>query len=203
MSTHVRGTLQFLQNENLRLKQELEDLQEEVVHLRLTLRALRSLQHATMHITAQTDVMKLLERILNSALMSINTNDGSLMLIDEEANELAFTVVHGAVSHALVGHRIPLGTGIAGWVAANKKPVVIADVRRDPRFSSDVDQTFRFQTRSMVCVPITTGQRVLGVIQALNKFEGKPFTDADEQIIGVVAQLAATAILKAEEAMPE
>ncbi len=195
---HMHGTLQFLQNENVRLKEEVEDLQEEVVKLRLKLRALRTLQEASMNITPNTNVIALLERVLQSALLSIGAADGSLMLVDDDHEQLVFAVVHGQVKNSLVGHRIPLGTGIAGWVAANREPLVIEDVQRDHRFSHDVDQSFRFQTRSMVCVPVLEGERVMGVLQALNKFEQRPFDQSDLATMCVAAQLATTAIARAE-----
>lgn len=194
----VRGTIQFLQNENGRLQKENEHLREEVVRLRLVLRALRTLHEVSLSITPSTDVVALLDRILKSALVSIHARDGSLMLVDHEANQLAFAVVHGAVRDSLIGHRIPLGTGVAGWVAKHAESVMVADAQLDPRFSPQVDTMFQFRTRSLVCVPLIENGRVLGVIQALNKIDGQEFNQADMMLLGVVAQLAATAIAKAE-----
>ncbi|MCA9932520.1 MAG: GAF domain-containing protein [Anaerolineales bacterium] len=173
-------------------------MQDEVVQLRLKLRALRTLQEASMNITPHTNVMKLLGRVLQSALLCIGASDGSLMLVDDDSQELVFAVVHGQVKNNLVGHRIPLGTGIAGWVAENREPLVIPDVQRDSRFSTTVDQTFRFSTRSMVCVPVLDEERVKGVFQAINKFEDEPFNDADLATMCLAAQLATTAIVRAE-----
>lgn len=197
-SQYMVGTLQFLQSENNRLKDEVEELQEEVVQLRLKLRALRTLQEASMNITPNTNIIALLERVLQSALLSIGASDGSLMLVDAEKQELVFAVVHGQVKNSLVGHRLPLGSGIAGWVAANREPLVIEDVQRDPRFSAEVDQSFRFQTRSMVCVPVLDDERVMGVLQAINKFEERAFNQSDLATMCVAAQLATTAIARAE-----
>jgi sigma-B regulation protein RsbU (phosphoserine phosphatase) len=104
------------------------------------------------------------------------------------------------VRDSLMGHRMPIGTGIAGWVAQNAQPTIIPNARLDPRFSADVDQSFQFQTRSMLCVPIVADGKVLGVIQALNKADGQEFKRGDLTLMGVVSQLAATAIAKAEAA---
>lgn len=192
------GTVHYLRNENQRLKEKIEELEEQIVQLRLKFRALRSLQEVSTEITPRTDVIRLLERVLQSALLSIGATDGSLMLLDEETDELVFAVVHGQVKHELVGHRIKVGTGIAGWVAKHREAVFVPDVQRDERFSSDVDRTFRFQTRSMVCVPIIEGARTLGVFQAINKFDQRPFDESDMTTMILVAQLAADTILKAE-----
>ncbi len=198
------GTLnpqRLLQFENKRLKQENEDLQAQVQILNDVLDALRALQEVSAHIDANTDVLGLLDRILAAALTSIGSTDGSLMLIDNEGNELVFVVVHGAVRHTLLNHRIPIGEGIAGWVAQNGRSVMIPNARIDPRFSASVDRDFSFQTRSLLCVPITFGQRTMGVIQAINKINGEEFNRGDLALLGVVAQLAATAMSRAEDAI--
>ncbi len=201
MSTEYRETIRFLQQENIRLQKENQDLNQEVMVLRDVVDALRALQEITTGIDVNTNVVHLLDRILQSALTSISATDGSLLLADDDTHELAFVVVFGKVRESLMGHRIPIGTGIAGWVAEHAEPVIIQNVRQDARFSGQVDQSFKFQTKSMVCVPIVYGDKVLGVIQALNKANGAEFRRNDLALLGVVAQLAATAISKAESAV--
>lgn len=192
------GTTRFLQNESKRLQQENHELRQEVANLREILDALRQLHEVTTIITAQTDILLLLDGILEVALNALAAKDGSLMLVDEDTKELVFVVVHGSVRHTLVGHRMPMGTGIAGWVAQHREPVIVGNVYTDPRFSSGVDQNFAFHTQSLICVPIVYNEQVLGVFQALNKRNGETFTKADLSLLGVVAQLAATAMNKAQ-----
>lgn len=196
------GTTRFLQNENKRLQQENQELRDEAMLLRGILDALRQLHEITNIITADTDVLLLLDGILEVALNTLGAMDGSLMLVDDEGKELVFVVVHGAVRHTLIGHRLPIGTGIAGWVAQHRQPVIVGNVYTDPRFSSGVDQTFSFRTHSLVCVPIVYNQQVLGVFQAINKRNNEAFTQADLSLLGVVAQLAATAMHKAQITTP-
>jgi signal transduction protein with GAF and PtsI domain len=198
MNTEIRGTAHFLQQENVRLQKENERLQQEVVRLRLILRNLGNLNQMTLAINSNTDVLALLDQILQAALDSIQAEDGSLLLVDEETKELSFVVVHGQVRTKLVGHRIPLGEGIAGWVAKHGESLVIGNVQNDPRFSAQTDQAYQFKTRSMICVPILFNGRVLGVIQALNKSNRKEFVNGDLVMLNVVAQLAAGAIARAE-----
>ncbi|MCA9899439.1 MAG: GAF domain-containing protein [Ardenticatenaceae bacterium] len=198
MSTEIRGTAHFIQQENIRLKSENDRLQQEVVRLRLILRNLGNLNQMALSIHPETDILVLLDQILQAALDSIQATDGSLLLVDEDTKELSFVVVHGSVRTQLVGHRIPLGTGIAGWVAQNAESVIVPNVQTDPRFSPRVDQAFHFKTSSLVCVPIVFTGRVLGVIQAVNKSNRKEFVHADLLMLNVVAQLAAAAIARAE-----
>lgn len=198
MSTEIRGTAHFLQQENVRLQKENDRLQQEVVRLRLILRNLGNLNQLTLSIDANTDVLKLLDQILQVALDSIQAEDGSLLLVDEESRELSFVVVHGQVRSKLVGQRIPLGQGIAGWVAQHGEALVVDNAQNDPRFSPQIDHAYHFKTRSMISVPILFNGRVLGVIQALNKSNRKDFVSSDMIMLNVVARLAAAAIARAE-----
>ncbi|MBI3242299.1 MAG: GAF domain-containing protein [Chloroflexi bacterium] len=203
MAGELRETLRFLQTENARLKDENRELREENTTLRQVLDALRTLQDVSASVTTETNALALLDRILESALTTISATAGSLMLIDEENGELVFAVVHGAAREVLTNYRLPPGTGIAGWVARHVEPVIIANVRADPRFSPSVDEHFHFTTRSMLCVPIATSRKVMGVLSALNKTDGKEFTPADLALFAVVAQLAATAMERAETKAPQ
>lgn len=200
-SAEIRETLRFLQQENIRLQRENQELHEELITLREVVDSLRALQEITARIDVNTNVLHLLERILQSALVSIRASDGSLLLVDDETQELAFVVVYGAVRESLKGYRMPMGEGIAGWVAEHAEPAIIQNARLDPRFSEQVDQSFHFHTHSMICVPIVSGSKVVGVIQALNKANNEEFNRTDLTLLGVVAQLAATAITKAEAAI--
>ncbi len=194
MSSDFRELLRFVQLQNVQLKADNEALEREVQMLRNVLDALRALQEVATSVTEKTNVMGLLDRILGSALASIDADAGSLLLVDEETNELVFVVVFGDVREKLTGYRMAMGEGIAGWVAANREAVMVDDVHFDPRFSSTIDHDFDFRTHSMLCVPIVYADKVLGVIQALNKLDGEEFNEGDLALLGVVAQLAAAAI---------
>ncbi len=199
MTTGNLSPVRLLQMENNHLKAENRELKDELLKLRSAFSALRTLQEVSMSIDVNTDVLSLVGRILESCLATIGSKDGSLMLVDEETEELAFVVVQGEAKERLTGHRIPLGQGIAGWVAKNARNVIVPNVNVDPRFSSAVDKEFQFKTRSLLCVPMVTNGKVLGVIQAINKTNEREFDDDDLTLLAVVAQLAATAIVKAEE----
>lgn len=192
------GTTRFLQQESKRLQQENQELRDEAYLLRGILDALRQLHEVTTFIDADTDVVLLLDGILEVALNTLNASDGSLILVDEETQDMVFVAVHGQVRQTLVGHRMPKGTGIAGWVAQNREPIIVPNVYTDPRFSSGVDRNYAFQTQALICVPIMYNEQVLGLFQALNKRNNEPFTQADLSLLGVVAQLAATAMHKAQ-----
>lgn len=197
----TQDIFRFMQQENIRLRAEVARLQHENTQMRRVLRALRTLQEVSIGVNVKTDVFFLMNRILESALASVNARDGSLLLIDEDTAELVFVVAKGEIGEELLGYRLKVGEGIAGWVAQHKEPVLLADVRRDARFSTAVDETFSFHTQSMLAVPVMMGNNVLGVIQALNKENGESFSEADLTLFSVVALLAAAALTNMDQAL--
>jgi sigma-B regulation protein RsbU (phosphoserine phosphatase) len=198
----TRDPLRSLQLEVSRLRDENRLLREEVAFLHSSIRALSALQDVIQRLTPDMNLIGLLDDLLASALAVVGARDGSLLLLDEDTGELAFAVVHGEARERLVGYRLAPGHGIAGWVAQHKTPQIVQDARGDPRFDPSVDETFGFQTRSIACVPLLEAGRVLGVIEAVNKTSDRPFTAVDNDLLLVVAQLAAIAIQRAEKFAP-
>jgi len=194
----TQDALRSLQLEVSRLRDENRSLREEVAFLHSSIRALSALQDVIQRLTPEMNLIGLLDDLLASALAVMGAVDGSLLLRDEDTGELAFAVVHGEARERLIGYRLPPGHGIAGWVAKNKAAQIVPDVRADPRFDPTVDETFGFHTHSLACVPLLDGERVLGVIEAINKTSDRPFTNVDHDLLMVVAQLAAIVILRAE-----
>ena len=195
-------SLRFLKEEGARLADENAQLRQEVTVLRRSVRALSALYYVSQQITPTVDVLRLLGEILDTALAVLEASDGSLMLTDEESGELVLAVVRGKAADRLLGYHLPKNVGIAGWVSAHRQPQIVRDVRNDPRFYPQVDEAFGFSTRSMICVPVTLDDgRLLGVIEVLNKASERGFNQEDLDLILIVAQLAATAMRRAERAI--
>jgi len=199
------STVHFIQQENARLKDEVEHLQDENEALRHYINALEELYWATQKIVSEENLLKLLDQILYNAMNVLNAQGGSLLIRDDDTGELAFVVVHGDIRHELQGYRIGSDVGIAGWVATNREPVVVNKPRQDRRFSPQVDEAFSFITQSLLCVPMVTRNKLIGVIQLVNKKNGDEFTDADIALLSILGHVAATALedihqrLEAEE----
>ena len=193
-----RDPVRYLQLEVTRLTDENRDLKEELAGLRSSVRALSALQDVIQRITPSTNVLVLLGDLLASAVAVVGASDGSLLLRDEETGELVFSVVHGESKDRLTNYRLPAGKGIAGWVAEHKRPLVLTNVRDDPRHFPKIDEAFGFQTRTLACVPLLEGDRVLGVLEAVNKNYDREFTDDDHDLLMVVAHLASLALIRAD-----
>jgi phosphoserine phosphatase RsbU/P len=193
-----RDRVRMIQSEVSRLLDENRQLRDELTSLRNSIQALSKLQEIILQLSAETDVISLLDDVLASALTVVGASDGSLLLRDEETSELVFAVVHGKARQNLTGFRLPHGEGIAGWVAEHRRPQVVKDVRSDPRFYPKLDEALGFHTRSLACVPLLDGDRILGVIEAVNKRLDREFTPDDHALLSIVAQLASVAIIRAE-----
>ena len=74
----------------------------------------------------------------------------------------------GDAAEALKDVRLKVGEGIAGWVAKHGEQLIVPDVYTDPRFAKRIDEVTQWETRSIICVPLNSKHRVLGVIQLVN-----------------------------------
>ncbi|OQY34373.1 MAG: hypothetical protein B6241_05155 [Spirochaetaceae bacterium 4572_59] len=121
----------------------------------------------------------------------------SLLLRNPKTGDLKFHVVVGSGVDKLKGIVIPRGQGIAGWISENGDPLIIEDVSRDPRFSPEMDKINGFKTESIIGVPLKNGEKVFGVIELINKLDGKPFTAFELKLLTTIADFAGIAIEKA------
>jgi GAF domain-containing protein len=194
VDTSAPQLIRFLQQENARLQEENKALQEKNQDLHHYINALEDLHWATQRITSEENLIDLLDQILYHAMTVISAEDGSLLLLDEETDELVFAVVHGDIRGQLRGYRIGGDIGIAGWVATEGEPLIVNNPRQDWRFSPQIDEAFGFVTRSILCVPMVTRGKLVGVIELLNKYNGTEFTEPDATLLSILGHVAATAL---------
>jgi GAF domain-containing protein len=176
------------------LAEENATLREENQALRHYVGSLKELHWATQEIVSEENLFSLLDKILHSAIVVVGAEDGSLLLLDEETNELVFVLVHGDIRHELRGYRIPGEAGIAGWMVSHREPLIINNPAQDWRFSHQVDTTFGFSTRSLIGVPMIARGKIIGVIELLNKHNNEEFTETDLTLLSILGQSAATAL---------
>ncbi|MBN1978127.1 MAG: GAF domain-containing protein [Anaerolineae bacterium] len=186
--------VRFLQQECSRFKDENQVLVEEVSALRRYVRALQEFQATIQGFTPEQDVLALLDETMVYALDLLEAEDGSLMLVDEETDEMVFVLVHGAVRQMLEGYRFDRRLGIAGQVAESGEPMIVNDVRGVSYFLPEVDERFGFVTQSLVAVPLIARGKALGVLEVLNKRSDDGFTEDDASVLSVLATLAALAL---------
>ncbi len=192
-------TLRALQHENADLRDENRDLREQLSRLRHAVRALKELQDSLKTISPSSEPKAIIDRILTLALAAIDSENGSLLLVDEDNQDLVFVGVQGPFKDQLNGFRMAPNEGIAGWVVANRRAELVPDVRLEPRWSPIVDRTTGFSTTSLICVPLIHGERVLGALEVVNTRSGALFTEEDLDIMLLFARLAVQAMVRVEQ----
>ena len=183
------------------LKQENESLRDQNSQLWNVIKSLNELQISTEVLTTSTDLLNMVMSILRIALDAVGSANGSILLLDEEADELVFVAVIGDRAKELTEYRIPAGAGIAGWVNQKKRAALVSDVRKDDRWISAVDQSIGFHTQSLMAVPLILEDRVLGVMEVVNSLSESLFNDKDLELLMLVARLAAYVFGTAESAI--
>ncbi|HET8628148.1 MAG TPA: GAF domain-containing protein [Thermomicrobiales bacterium] len=168
-----------------------EDLERELAEER---RARQALVETSVRLNSLLNLPELLQTIMASAADLLGAETSSLMLLDEETNELTFEVATGEAGQEVKQLRVPADQGIAGWVLQHREPAVVGDVASDPRFYGQIDQSSGFQTRSMLAVPLSIRDRTIGVVEVINKQGSEQFDARDQDIATALAAQAAVAI---------
>lgn len=140
------------------------------------------------------EIEQLLKIITNSAVEILNAEAGSLLLeAGDDSGDMVFRVVIGGKSNDLVGKRLERGHGLVGEVARSAKPQIVNDVRRDGRWEGEITKS-GFRTDSILAVPLIAKERVIGVLEVLNKKDGTVFVMEDAELLVTLAGQAAIAI---------
>lgn len=166
----------------------------DVSHLVRRIEELAALNELGTMLASTLDLGALFRLIMDRIQALMGVEASSLLLKDEETDELVFQIGVGEHAAALQDRRLNMNLGIAGWVLNHGTPLIVPDVRQDPRFFQGVDEETGFATKSVLCVPLKTREKVIGVIQVLNRPPDCVFTQDDLNLLSAIATHATTAI---------
>lgn len=189
MSISRRDIIQMLRDENELLKARNQQVSNKLARHQQAFRVLAELDDKTRSMSRDLDLPDLLNELLAMVMHACNTENGSLILIDDESNELEFVAVIGESHDHLLNHRIPLDTGLVGHVIKNRESLLIEDVHHSRKWSSSIDQRLDFQTLSLMCVPVTIEDEVVGAIEVVNHKHDTPFDFNDLNILHVAGRM--------------
>ncbi|HBL15520.1 MAG TPA: hypothetical protein DD417_01800 [Elusimicrobia bacterium] len=144
-------------------------------------------------LNATPDLDFLLEKIGAAAERLLDSEASAIMLVTDDRQSLFFKVAGGEAASRIKKMTLPIGKGIAGWVAKEGKPDIVADASKDPRFAGQFDKASGFITRSLICVPMFFRGELVGVVEVLNKKHGT-YSPADVGLLSSLANLASVAI---------
>lgn len=148
-------------------------------------------------IVSERSIRGVLDRVMEHVASFFGPLNWSLLLVDAARSELVFALAVGRTGEGLIGTRLPINEGIAGWVATHGTPAVVEDTAADSRFSERMDGITGFRTESIIAVPLRSGDKVFGVIELLNRLDGRPFTAYDMRVLSAISDFAAIAVEKA------
>jgi signal transduction histidine kinase len=138
-------------------------------------------------INSSLDIRDVLNNSLAAVEQFIEVETSSIFELDTTCGELFFRCARGREAEKIRDLRLKLGEGIAGYVAQTERPVISADAPRDPRFLRSFDDLTGFTTRSILCVPLKAKNRLIGVLELLNKRDGTDFDEEDLYIVSILA----------------
>src|SRR5512147_2760028 len=139
------------------------------------------------------DLNTLLDDIVRAAADITRAEAASILLYDDTARQLYFQVATNIDEPTMRGLIVPLDKSIAGWIVTNRRSARIDDAHKDERIFGEVEQTVGYSTRSLLGIPLITKNKVVGVLEVINKRKGR-FTDPDESMLAVLGAQAAVAI---------
>jgi signal transduction histidine kinase len=160
-------------------------------------RQLATLNEVSTTMSSTLELDPLLQRIIQSSADILACEAGSLFLIDEETGEYVFRVAVGPVGQNLVGMRIAPGKGFVGEAIESGKALIVNDVQNDPRWFKGADAASGFITRALMVVPLRYQGRPIGAVEVINKKDGTPFGEEDQNLLTAFSGQAAVAIQNA------
>ena len=170
-----------------------------VARLEQKIKRLHTLIDVNSLISSSLNLDQILENVMTISKQVMNADASSLMLIDEKTSELVYQVALGSVGEKLKQEfRLKMGQGIAGTVAQEGQPLLIADVYTHPKFFRGHDEATGYRTRSMIAVPLKVRDRITGIAQVINRLDGEVFDEDDLELFIALCSMAAIAIENAK-----
>ncbi len=159
--------------------------------------ALEDLFQIARTLSATLDLDLLLKKIGQAAEKLTDSEASSILLLTDDRKSLYFKTATGVKGQVVRKFTVPVGTGVAGWVAEKGEPVIVNDVSKDARFANTMDKNTGFVTKSILAVPLLVGGDLIGVCEAINKRGKGGFVPSDKNILQNLANFAAVSIMNA------
>lgn len=157
-------------------------------------RQLERLLEIGRNLSSNLDLPSLLGSIIAVAAEITGSEGASILLYDPATRHLRFEAIPPDQNQALKKLSVPVDSSVAGWVFSSASPLIINDARSDARIYREVDREIRFETRSILGVPLIVKQEPIGVLEAVNKLAEQDYTEPDQVALETLAAQAAIAI---------
>jgi GAF domain-containing protein len=134
---------------------------------------------------------RLLQTVVETARAIFAAQASSIFLLDPAREHLVFEAVSGQGESHLVGMRVPVDQGLAGWVMASAQPIAVADVDEDPLFARATAEATGYVPKSILAAPLLVEGEPIGVIEVLDRTADPRGDLTDLDILGLFAGQAA------------
>ena len=181
-----------MDNETRRLQKTVKELNELTAAQQDVITAYERAIHL---FTQPHKIEENLETILDIALSVSSTDSGSILLLDEGENDLYFACARGPKAFEVKKFRVPRNEGIAGHCFQNKKSIVVSEAPADKRFYRKISEAVGFTVTSLAASPMIWKGESIGVLEVLNKKDGKIFSAKEVDQLEKMARIAATLII--------
>ncbi len=172
--------------------EEADALRQRIALLEERNRRLEVLYETALDLGGSLQLAEVLDRILTRTLEALRSEIGSVLILDPDEEVLWLRACRGLDIAPAEATGMLLGEGISGWVAQNRKPILVEDVEADPRFARRSRE--RYTTRSLISTPLLIHDRLIGVMNVNNKKGGEIYTQEDLHLLVAIASQAAVAI---------
>ena len=199
MAINRRDIIEMLRDENRLLKERNRQVGQKLARHQRAFQIFNQLQQKIDGIGSTDNLPSLLHQMLSLVLHALETENGSLLLIDESSSELEFVEVIGSAKAYLTGQRIPLDTGIVGKTIKRQKSILIENVQKSNDWESNIDQSLDFHTESLLCAPIMSGSKVVGAIELIHKKGESAYDMHDLDMFNLAAFYVSQAMQKMEQ----
>lgn len=162
--------------------------------LRKRLKELEFLIRSSHVLNSTLDLDRLLSVIMKIVKDALRVETVSVLFPDATKENMVFQLARGKRGREIVGLSVPVGEGVVGWVAKNRKPAVVNNLKDDHRFSAVLEQKFGLKTREIMSIPLMRRNAIIGVIEAVNRRRGDAFTSDDLQLFLALGDHIAAAI---------
>jgi signal transduction histidine kinase len=182
------------EKELAQFRQKAQALETNLQEAQERLAALYVVHEVAQTVTSELNLEPLLHKIMAAAVQVMNASAGSLLLLDEFTDELVFEVIEGGGGGKLKGVRMAWDKGVAGWVATQRKPLIVDDVNKDDRYYQSIAKSFGLELTSLLCVPMISHNKLIGVLEVVHTTPGRYFGELDQQLLTTFSNQAAIGI---------
>ncbi len=201
MVINRRDIIQMLREENDLLKTRNKQVDSRLAYLQQAFRVLNTIDTKTHNLTEAPDIEEFFHQLLELVLHTCNAENGSLIMLDDNTQELEFVDVIGPSRDALMNHRMKVDTGIVGETVKTGQPKLVGNVHVSNKWSSSIDEYLSFHTESLMCAPLKIESRVIGAIELVNHAGERIFDENDLNVLRVASGYIGRALEQVEKIM--